>query len=160
MRHDPQRLALLQQCMLLDAAPDRIFGDLARLLADALQVPIAMVNLLDERRDWFQAVVGVPLRESPADTSFCEIFFHTDQDVLLVPDTCLDARFAAHPMVAGAPHIRFYAGARLAVQGQTLGTLCAYDMQPRTLSAGQLEQLKALASAAVQRLAQQLAAPG
>ena len=156
MRTDPKRLALLQQCMLMDAAPDRILDDLARLLADALQVPIAMVNLLDERRDWFPAVVGLPLRESPAETSFCEVFFDSGNDVVLVPDTATDPRLANHPLVRGVPHIRFYAGARLVVREHTLGTLCAYDLQPRTLSAAQIDQLKALANAAVQRLVDRL----
>ena len=158
MRLDPNRLAMLRQCMVLDTAPERIYDDLVRLLADGLDVPVAMVNLLDGERDWFKAVVGLPLQESRAATSFCETFFHTAQDMIVVEDTTLDARFADHPLVVGAPHIRFYAAARLVVGGHTLGSLCAYDFAPRSLSADKLQQLQTLAAAAAARLTERLAA--
>ena len=58
------------------------------------KVPITMVNLLDERRDWFRSCVGLPLQESPATTSFCEAFFAEDDEVLMVEDTLLDPRFS------------------------------------------------------------------
>lgn len=156
MRLDPERLATLRQCMVLDTGPERIYDDLVRLLAAGLDVPIAMVNLLDGQRDWFKAVVGLPLQQSPAETSFCETFFHTAQDLIVVEDTTLDARFAQHPLVLGAPHIRFYAAARLQVQRQTVGTVCVYDMRPRQMATDQLQQLQALAAAAATRLAERL----
>ena len=142
--------------MVLDTGPERVYDDLVRLLAVGLDVPIAMVNLLDGQRDWFKAVVGLPLQQSPAETSFCETFFHTALDLIVVEDTTLDARFAQHPLVLGAPHIRFYAAARLQVQGQTMGTLCAYDLRPRQMTTDQLQQLQTLAAAAATRLAERL----
>ncbi len=156
MRLDPERLATLRQCMVLDTGPERIYDDLVRLLSAGLDVPIAMVNLLDGQRDWFKAVVGLPLQQSPAETSFCETFFHTALDLIVVEDTTLDSRFARHPLVLGAPHIRFYAAARLQVQGQTMGTLCVYDMRPRQMTTDQLQQLQTLAAAAATRLAERL----
>ncbi len=158
MRLDPDRLALLRQCMILDSAPERAYDDMVRLLADGLNVSTAMVNLLDSGRDWFKAAVGTPLRESPAATSFCNIFFHTNLDLLVVEDTTLDPRFADHPLVLGTPRIRFYAAARLRVHGQTLGTLCAYDDQPRHISVEQVQQLQTLAAAVAARLALRLKA--
>ena len=74
--------------------------------------------------------------------------------MIVVEDTLLDARFAAHPLVSGRPFVRFYAAARLIVNDQTIGTLCAYDIQPRTLTPDQLENLQSLASAAVELIAQ------
>ena len=76
--------------------------------------------------------------------------------MVVVEDTLLDDRFASHPLVIGAPNIRFYAAARLAVRGQTVGTLCVYDTSARQVSSHQLEELKALSKAAVESLAQRL----
>ena len=149
MRNDPTRLAQLRRLLILDSSPERAFDDITRLLATSFEVPITIVNLLDADRDWFKACIGLPQTESPAATSFCEAFFASTDDVIVAEDTAVDARFRAHPLVTGAPHIRFYAAARLVVDGHTLGTLCAYDMAPHTVSVAQLETLRTLAAAAV-----------
>lgn len=148
MRLDTARLAQLQQLAILDTAPERVYDDIVQLLARSFDAPIAMVNLLDERRDWFKACVGMPLTESPAATSFCEVFFNTQANVLVVEDTTKDERFAVHPLVVGKPHVRFYAAVRLSVAGHTVGTLCAYDMQPRHIEPEQLTEFEVLAKAA------------
>lgn len=145
MRNDSARLAELRKLLLLDSAAERAYDDAAQLLASALSVPIVLVNFLDEKRDWFKSRVGIELSESPAETSFCEIFFNSGDDFVIVSDTSLDTRFANHPLVTGKPYIRFYAGARLMSGGHTIGTLCAYDLQPRTLTADQMAQMMTLA---------------
>lgn len=157
MRNDPARLAELRRLMILDTGPETAFEDIARLLATALAVPITMVSLLDAERDWFKACVGSPLRESPAATSFCESFFRSDEALIVVEDTLLDERFREHPLVLGAPHVRFYAAARLVTNGQTVGTLCAYDLQPRRLEPAQRNELRTLMQAVVGLLGQRAA---
>jgi GAF domain-containing protein len=152
MRDDPSRIAELRRTGILDSSPQRAFDDLTRLLATALPVPIAMINILDEQRDWFKSRVGVESTQMPVATSFCEAFFSFPGDMIVVEDTLLDERFADHPLVVGAPQVRFYAAARLVVRGHTLGTLCAYDLQPRRLAAEQIDHLRAMASAAVELL--------
>ena len=79
-----------------------------------------MVNLLDEERDWFKSCIGVQQTQSPAVTSFCEMFFTSHNDLIVVNDTLLDERLAHHPLVIGRPFIRFYAAARLVVRGHTV----------------------------------------
>lgn len=153
MRLDNSRLAALRRALILDSGPERAYDDITRLLATALAVPITMVNLLDAERDWFKSCVGVQQTQSPAVTSFCEAFFSSTNDLIVVEDTLLDPRFQRHPKVSGRPYIRFYAAARLALRGQTVGTLCAYDIRPRQLAADQLDHLRALASAVVELLA-------
>lgn len=154
MRTDPNRLAELRRLLILDSSAERAYDDIARALATSLDVPIALVNMLDAQRDWFKACVGLGQSESPASASFCEAFFGTTDDMIVVEDTRTDARFATHPLVTGPPHVRFYAAARLAVAGQTLGTLCAYDLAPRKISAAQIDQLRTLTGAAIELLAQ------
>ena len=153
MRDDPSRIAELRRTGILDSTPQRAFDDLTRLLATALPVPIAMINILDEQRDWFKSRVGVAQTQMPVATSFCETFFSFAGDVIVVEDTLLDERFADHALVVGAPQVRFYAAARLVVRGHTLGTLCAYDLQPRRLAPEQIDHLRVMASAAVELLA-------
>lgn len=150
MRLDTSRLAELRRALILDSGPERAYDEITRLLASTLAVPITMVNLLDAERDWFKSCVGIQQTQSPAVTSFCEAFFSTTRDLIVVEDTLLDPRFAVHPMVSGRPFIRFYAAARLTVGGHTIGTLCAYDVRPRQLSGERLDHLRGLAGAAVE----------
>jgi GAF domain-containing protein len=154
MRNDPNRLAELRRHLILDSSPERAFDDITQLLARSLDVPIVMVNLLDDGRDWFKSCVGLPQHESPAATSFCEAFFKSADDMIVAEDTALDPRFSSHPLVVNAPFIRFYAAARLEVNGHTLGTLCAYDVKPRQVSTQQVQHLQALAAAVVELLNQ------
>ena len=154
MRNDPTRLAELRRHLILDSSPERAFEDITQLLAGSLDVPIVMVNLLDDGRDWFKSFVGLPDHESLAATSFCEAFFKTADDLIIAQDTVLDERFSTHPMVVKAPYIRFYAAARLAINGHTLGTLCAYDLKPRKMSEQQLMSMQAPAAAVVELLRQ------
>jgi GAF domain-containing protein len=151
-RSNTGRLAELRRLMILDTQPERAFDDVTRMLSETLRAPITMVNLLDEKRDWFKSCVGMPQTESPAATSFCAAFLGSDEPVIVVEDTTRDDRFSAHPFVVGPPFIRFYAAARLRVNGQTIGTLCAYDLEPRTIDASEVENLQVLASAVVELL--------
>ncbi len=151
-RSNAARLAELQRLMVLDTQPEQAFDDVTRMLAESLEAPITMVNLLDEKRDWFKSSVGLQQTESPAATSFCAAFFETTDPIIVVEDTARDPRFAAHPLVIGPPFIRFYAGARLHLRGQTVGTLCAYDFEPRSVDPGQLDNLQVLAGAVVELL--------
>jgi GAF domain-containing protein len=153
MRHDTSRLAELRRALILDSGPEKAFDDITRLLATRLAVPFTMVNMLDAERDWFKSCVGVQQTNSTAVTSLCEVFFTSTQDLVVVEDTLLDHRTKSHPKVSGRPYIRFYAAARLRVRGETIGTLCAYDIQPRQLSTEQLDGLRTMASAAVELIA-------
>lgn len=157
-RSDPDRLAQLQRLLVLDTPPESDFDNLTKYLASQLDVPITMVNLLDEKRDWFKSRVGLPISESPAARSLCEAVLKTDAPSLVVEDTTLDPRFADHPLVTGPPFVRFYAAARLCVGGQTVGTFCAYDMKPRHLKLADVETLRLMASAAVDLLSRRNAA--
>ena len=156
MRKNLARLEELRRCLVLESSAEQAYDDITRLLASSLGVPMVMVSLLDEERDWFKSAVGSPLHASPASTSFCEAFFHSGQAMILAEDTRLDPRFAAHPLVLGEPHVRVYAAARLEVNGQTVGTLCAYDLQPRKISAEQIVHLKSLADSAMDLLRRRL----
>jgi len=152
MRNDPVRLKKLRELMILDTESDVMYDDITRMLAQTFDVPIAMVNLLDAERDWFKSHMGLDFTESPADTSFCEVFFDRADDVIVVEDALADRRFITHPLVVNAPRIRFYAATRLMVDGETVGTLCVYDTKPKAVDESQQEQLRVLGRAAMEML--------
>ncbi len=128
---DIGRLAVLDSYGILDTPPERAFDDVALLLSQLLDAPIAAVNLIAETRQFFKAEIGLGTREMPLDDSICK-FALLQQDLMVVPDTRLDRRFSCNPLVTGAPGLRFYAGELLkTADGVPLGTLCVLDTKPR-----------------------------
>ncbi|MBE7184805.1 MAG: PAS domain-containing protein [Methylobacterium mesophilicum] len=114
----------------MDTAGDADFETLAALVADALGTPIAVVSVMGDSRQWFSACFGAELRETPIETSFCA---HTLAlgDFLVVPDTHQDNRFRDNPFVTGEPHVRFYVGLPVVVDGFRIGTVAGYAFEPR-----------------------------
>ncbi len=129
--HEAERLAALVNYGILDTGSEETFDRVTRIAAAMIQTPIALVSLVDWRRQWFKSVQGLDSRETTRDVSFCT---HAviQKALLVVPDATLDERFRANPLVTGKPHIRFYAGAPLITpDGFALGTVCAIDTKPR-----------------------------
>jgi diguanylate cyclase (GGDEF)-like protein len=149
---EAERLEALAALSILDTPPEREYDDLTRLAAAICGVPIALVGLIDDHRQWYKAKVGIEATEVPRDLSFCRRTIQSGEP-LIVPDTTLDERFHDHPMVVGEPHLRFYAGIPLTTPEElSLGTLCVADMTPRVLSADQLDALNILARQATSLL--------
>jgi diguanylate cyclase (GGDEF)-like protein len=118
-----------------------------------LGVPIALVSLIDENRQWFKSCLGLNATETTRDISFCGHAI-LGNEVFIIPDTQKDDRFSDNPLVVGEPNIRFYAGCRLkAPNGRILGTLCVIDTKPRNLGMEDLEALEDLASMVESELA-------
>lgn len=149
--NEARRLTVLHELGLLDTAPEEPFDALAQSAARLTNCPIALITLVDERRQWFKAAHGLPLRETPRDLSFCTHAI-LGEALFEVPDARDDARFAANPLVRGEPHMRFYAGVPLQFRGATLGTLCVIDTQPRGLSGEQRAAMQGLACIAAELL--------
>jgi len=140
------RLETLRSFSILDTPPEERFDRLTRMAKRLLGVPIALVSLIDENRQWFKSCVGLSASETSRDISFCGHAI-LGNELFIVPDTQKDERFADNPLVVGDPNIRFYAGCPLrAPNGQKLGTLCIIDRQPRNLEMEDLEALEDLAS--------------
>ena len=115
------RLAALRRYAILDSAPDPVLDRITCFAARQFNMPIAVISLVDENRQWFQATCGLDATETGRDVAFCAHAI-LDTDVFVVPDARCDPRFAANPLVTGPPHVRFYAGAQLVnPQGHALG---------------------------------------
>src|SRR5580704_16193643 len=131
---EARRIEALRDYAILDTLPEQSLDDLTALAAQICQTPIALISLVDERRQWFKSKVGLQMAETPRDISFCGHAIH-QRDLFIVPDATQDERFVDNPLLTGEPHIRFYAGASLAnSEGMALGTLCVIDRVPRTLT--------------------------
>lgn len=128
---ETERLAALRFLGVFDSPPDPALDVITRLAADRFATDIALVSLVDADRQWFKSRHGLDVCETRRADSFCAHAIAGD-GVLVVPDAARDPRFAANPLVLGAPFIRFYAGAPLvASSGHRLGTLCVIDRSPR-----------------------------
>ncbi|WP_281024406.1 GAF domain-containing protein [Microvirga calopogonii] len=146
------RLATLRSYWILDTIREPAFDGLAELAARTCQAPIALISLIDERRQWFKAEVGLGIRETPLDCSIC-LTATLQPGAMVIPDLGEDSRFAHNPLVTGEPHLRFYAGAALRTpDGVPLGALCVLDYAPRDLTEDQTITLALLAQQVMAQL--------
>ena len=151
--NEAQRITILRAYHILDTPPESAFDDLTQLAAQICQVPIALITLVDESRQWFKAQIGVNISETSRDIAFCAHAILDSEGMLEVRDMQRDPRFADNPLVAAEPHLRFYAGAPLvAPEGLALGTLCVLDYEPRVLNVKQRNALSALSRRVVAEL--------
>lgn len=149
---EERRLQVLLNLNLLDTAPEERFDRLTRMAARLFGVPIALVGLIDARREWFKSRIGVPEQEVERQVSFCAHAILED-GALVVEDALADERFADNPYVAGG-RIRFYAGAPLAApDGSKVGTLCLIDSAPRQFGPDERLLLRDLAALVAQEFA-------
>jgi diguanylate cyclase (GGDEF)-like protein len=139
------RLQALKSYVVLDTPAEQAYDDIVSLAALICGVPMALISLVDEDRQWFKAKVGVDVMETPRGQAFCAHAILEPEQIMEVHDASLDRRFATNPLVTGDPNIRFYAGAPLLTpSGSALGTVCVLDRVPRTLTPAMAEALKAL----------------
>lgn len=146
------RLAALERYDVLDTCPEEAFDRITRLAKAALQVPIALVSLVDKDRQWFKSRQGLDISEAPRELSFCT-YAIKGEDPFIVTETLNDPRFCSHPLVMGEPKIRSYVGVPLnTFDGHRLGTLCVIDRKPRQFSPEQVNILIDLAHLVVDEL--------
>ncbi len=153
----PERLDALDASGLADGVPEEAFDRLTRLVQRCLRVPVALVSLVDERRQVFKSQQGLPepwcsLGGTALTHSFCKHVVVTDAPLVVE-----DAR--EHPAVRDNLAIRdlgvvAYLGTPLrAPSGQTLGSLCAIDSVPRAWTDSDREILDALAELVMAEIA-------
>jgi two-component system cell cycle sensor histidine kinase/response regulator CckA len=150
--NEKKRLKVLWQYDVLDTVPEAMFDDLTELAAGICEAPIALISLVDEKRQWFKSKFGTTVNETSRDVSFCAHAIK-QTDLFIISDAAKDERFANNPLVTSDPKIRFYAGAPLITpDGYALGTLCVIDKVPRELRSEQKQALRILARHVVSQL--------
>src|SRR3954463_15585589 len=108
--NETKRLKVLWQYDVLDTVPEEVFDDLTELAARICEAPIALITLVDKTRQWFKSKVGIDIKETSRDISFCAHAIK-QPELFIIADATKDARFARNPLVTSEPKVRFYAGA-------------------------------------------------
>ncbi len=141
------RLKALDNLNILDTLSEREFDEITFIASQICGTPIALISLVDGKRQWFKSKVGISESETPKDVAFCSHAI-LQEDIFIIPDSTKDERFFDNPLVTGGPHVKFYAGAPLLdpISNLPIGTLCVIDNKPRTLDSSQIAMLKALSN--------------
>ncbi len=145
--NESERLNDLESYSILDTLPESEYEEITKLAAMICQVPIALISLIDNDRQWFKSHFGLNISETPRTLAFCAHAINNPSEVLSVPDARLDARFKDNPLVTSNPNVTAYTGVPLvSTSGYPLGTLCVIDTKPKEMNAEQIEALKALSN--------------
>jgi GAF domain-containing protein len=140
--NEDERLRALRHLQLLDSPLSAPYDRVTRLAAKALGVPIALISLVDEDRQWFLSRVGTQVTETSRDVSFCAHAVYECRP-MVIPDATADPRFAGNSLVTGAPYIRAYAGIPIYTRaGYAMGSLCAIDTKIRAFSEEDVNALR------------------
>jgi sigma-B regulation protein RsbU (phosphoserine phosphatase) len=135
------RLRAVHDLRLVGSTAEERFDRVTRIARELFDVPVAEINLVDDAEQFTKSPqpAGVSLL-SDRSQSFCDVAIRAPE-ILVVPDATKDDRFAHRTTVTGPRHIRFYAGRPLLSGGQTVGTLCLVDTEPRDLAPAQQKLL-------------------
>lgn len=141
------RLAAIRSLKILDTPTEPIFDLITMQASNICKMPIALMTIIDDDRQWFKANVGLrQLKETDRTTAFCN-FTILSYELLMIPDASLDERFIDNILVTNSPKIRFYAGAPIMLDsGEKIGTLCVLDVKPNSINTIQRNTLIGLAS--------------
>lgn len=152
-KNEGERLSALHALKILDTPHEERFDRVTRMARRMFGVPIALVSLVDENRQWFKSCDGLSASETSREVSFCGHAILT-KEVFVIENALADERFRDNPLVAGEPKIRFYAGCPLmTLAGQAVGTLCIIDREPREFPPEDVEILRDLAGMVERELA-------
>lgn len=143
--NEAKRLEELHHFEILDTPFEEEFNDIVQLASTICNTPISMISLVESSRQWFKAKVGIEVRETSREISFCSHAIASNTELYQVEDATKTELFASNPLVTASPNIRFYAGVPLvSSNGFSLGTLCVIDTKPKVLSTEQEFALKVL----------------
>lgn len=145
-----KRLKIVHRFLKLEFSKENELQEIVTLAAKICGTPTAFITMIDGDTQVIRFKQDFNFETTSRKDAFCNHVI--DQgEMMIIPDTLLDKRFAHNPLVADDPHIRFYAGAPLTSQdGYHLGSLCVIGYAPQTLTENQQEILKFLAKQAMQ----------
>lgn len=144
--NEAERLQSLKEHEILDTLPEEAYDDITRIASEITGMPISLITLIDEDRQWFKSRNNSDVKETERKYSFCAHAIMEPDEVLIIQDARSDERFYDNPFVTSESNIVFYLGVPITDKiGNALGTLCVIDKRPRDLSDQQIEALRGLA---------------
>lgn len=147
--NEAERLRALYSYGILDTAPEINLDAITELASQICETPIALISLIDEKRQWFKSRYGFTTKESPREASFCQ-YTILGKEMFIVKDVAGSELFRNVPALASKPHVQFYAGAPLIdPDGFPLGALCVLDNQVKELTEFQKKAMQLLANEVV-----------
>jgi signal transduction histidine kinase len=145
--NEHERLQAIHETHILDSGDEAEFDDITELATTICDVPISLITIIDEHRQWIKARKGLELYETTRAESFCSHAILEPETALIVSNAKEDERFIDNPNTSGNQPIVFYGGVPLVTHdGFALGTLCVIDHKPRQLNDYQLKSLRILAA--------------
>lgn len=151
--NESERLENLESYNILDTLPEEDYDNITKIAAQICETPIALVSLVDSKRQWFKSRYGVDATETPKEYAFCAHAINKPLEPFIINDARIDERFHDNPLVVDQPNVIFYAGIPLTDgESSSVGTLCVIDHQPKSLSESQVETLKVLSKQVVNLL--------
>ena len=149
----PKRIAAIRRYDLGVGAHKAVFDGLVELASQICDCPVALVSIVRERDQHFEARLGLEVDGTGLNASICSHAILQD-GIAEIPDTRLDPRTRENPLVTDeAAPMLFYAGAPIVVEGGiALGTVCVLDRRPRVLSEQERQGLRLLALQAARHL--------
>ncbi|RZM06544.1 MAG: GAF domain-containing protein, partial [Pedobacter sp.] len=153
LRTEIDRLNALRSYNILDTIEEADYDELTQLASVICQMPISLISLVDEKRQWFKSHTGLSAKQTPIEQSFCAHAIASTADMMVVGDATADERFRSNPLVTGDPNIVFYAGVPLINEdGFSLGTLCVIDSKRHELTQDQKTALRTIAKQVVGKM--------
>ena len=148
-----ERLKVLQEYHILDTLQEEIFDDITSLASSICNMPISLISLIDENRQFFKSHHGVEINQTPLELSICKHLIESDSDFFEVVDLREDSRFQNNPLVTLDPKIVSYFGISLkTITGVAFGTLCVIGKDKKKLNDEQKNALKILSKQVVSLL--------
>lgn len=144
--NEPQRRAAIDQY--LDETDDiaQSLDRITTLAAQHLDVGVASINVVDQHTQWFLSTTGPQWPPGDRDDSICTHTLVHDEPTMMVEDVGADPRFHGNETLL-ENEIVAYLGAKIEMpDGHVIGTLCAYDDEPRTFSPEERSYLETLAA--------------
>jgi len=153
-KEEQLRLKALEEYKVLDSLPEKMYDDITMIASHICEMPIVLLSLVDDKRQFFKSKVGVDVNETPVEFAVCYHAILSQQELFEVPDLREDDRFKDNPLVTEGPKMVSYFGVPLKnSEGIAFGTLCVISQdKPKILSDRQKVILKKLAKQVIHLL--------
>lgn len=132
---EAERVRQLENFAIMYTGKEPEFDRITQLVKAFYDVSVIGISFIDREKQFIKASLGMDFPVMPREVSLCN---YTIQGTtpLVISDTHQSDTFRHHPLVVGAPYVRFYVGIPIVItnaQGDkfAVGALCLVDTEAR-----------------------------